>query len=244
MKLSEIPSTPPKILLYGPLGSGKTGLALSGGKKVQLIDLDMGVKTGLTLKDDWAKARMEADVIPCYEDNPSRAYAYLKFKGYLEAIAQECTKGTYPFKVLAIDSLTNWHEFCMRSILANSGQLGKPPQLQHWGLRDVEFLNTLILLKSLPICVIVTAHQAYTEVDSETVINPDLPGKRLPNNMWSKFDEVLYMKPRLMPQGKILFAVRNTSTSGITVRTRSNFPDNFNASSGLAALLKLIGYEI
>lgn len=244
MKLSEVKIKPPKVLLYGPFGSGKTCFAMTGGKYVQYLDMDEGLQSGKKLKDSFTEIRGEIDVLEAHEDDPNRALAFMKARSYIQSISEQCRKGTYPFKILVIDSLTNLHEFCMRMIMSNSGILGQKPKIQNWMMRDIEFINLCLLLKTLPIAVIVIAHQQVNVEDEVNVLTPFLPGKSLPNNFFSKFDEILYMKPRLIAGGKTSFTIHNLSTSCITARTRSNFPDKLDVSIGLLKLLEYMEYKV
>jgi len=244
MKLENAKIKPPKIILFGPYGSGKTCFSMTGGKHVQLLDMDEGVRSGFTLKDKFTSLRKEVDIIEIHESDPSKAMAFPKFKSYLESIAKQCREGTYKFKVLVIDSLTNAHEYCLRMILSYSGLMGQKPRIQDWMLRDIEFLNLCVLIKSLPIAVIVCAHQQVIEQDLTNVLTPWLPGKSLPSNMFSKFDEVLYIKPYLIAGGKTDFKIQNISTSSVCARTRSNFENNLSVDIGLIELLKLMGYDL
>ena len=244
MKLSEKKVKPSKILLFGPYGSGKSCFSTTAGGYTQVLDLDDGLESARSLKDAFTSVRAEVDVIEAHENEPDKAMAFMKARSYIASIASQCRKGTYPFKILVIDSLTNLHEYCMRMILSNSGLLGQKPRIQDWMMRDIEFLNLCITLKSLPIVVILIAHQQITEQDSINVITPFLPGKSLPPNLISKFDEVLYMKPTLVAGGKTEYRIQNVSTTSICVRTRSNFPNNLNADIGLLEILKLMGCPI
>ena len=244
MKASETKKKAPKILLFGPYGSGKTCFATTAGACTQILDLDQGLNSVLSLKDKFSTARGEVDVLEAHENEPDRALAFMKARSYIQSIASQCRKGTYPFKILVIDSLTNLHEYGMRMLLANSGLLGQKPRIQDWMMRDIEFLNICIILKSLPIAVVLTAHQQVVEQDETMVVTPFLPGKSLPPNLISKFDEVLYMKSVLVAGGLTDFIVQNVSTTSVRVRTRANFPNNFNSNEGLAKLLELMGYNV
>ncbi len=244
MKLTEQLSKPAKILLFGPYGSGKTCFVTTGGALVQVLDLDDGLGSCKSLKDKYTPVRARIDILEAHESDPAKALAFPKARSYIESISSQCRKGTYPFKVLVIDSLTNLHEYCMRMILDNSGLLGKKPRIQDWMMRDIEFLNICLVLKSLPIAVILIAHQQATVTDDTNIITPFLPGKSLPNNLFSKFDEILYMKPALVAGGKTEYRIQNISTTSICVRTRSNFPNNLNVDVGLPELLKLMGCPI
>lgn len=244
MKLSEVKTKPPKILIFGNYGSGKTLFAMTGGKYVQLIDLDEGVKSGKTFQDNFTNIRKEVDILQCYESEPKRALAFMKAQSYIQSVSEQCSVKKYPFKILVIDSLTNLHEYCMRMILANSGLLGQKPRIQDWMLRDIQFLNLFLIVKSLPIAVVVLAHQQIHLQDDTNIITPHLPGKSLPNNLISKFDEVLYIKSKLIAGGKTEYNIQNISTTSINVRTRANFKNNLNVNVGLLKLLELMDYNV
>lgn len=244
MKLSEIKLKPPKCIFYGPFGSGKTCFAATGGEVVQFLDMNEGLMSAKTLQDKWTEERKKVDVIECHEDDPTKATAFLKARSYIQSVASQCSTETYKFKILVIDSLTDLQEFCMRNILSNAGRLGKQAEIQHWQLRDIEFLNLMIIIKSLPIAVILIAHQQIVEQDGINVISPGLPGKSLPNNLFTKFDEILFFKARNTTSGKVEFLIQNTSSSSILTRTRANIKNEINVDIGLIEYLKLLGYVI
>ncbi len=249
MKLSEIKIHPPKIELFGQYGSGKTLFAMTGGKYVQLIDMDGNLSSAISFQDKFTDIRKEVDILDCTENDPTRAIAFMKARSYIQSIADQCIKGTYPFKILVMDSQTTLTESCMRMVLSNVGKLGLQPKQPQWGLRDVELANLILLIKSLPIAVLVLAHQ-MTEVvsisDKEeiNVVNPYMQGQKLPPVWNSKFDEIIYITNKTGAGNVREFYITNKPTNSIKVVTRSNFPDNFNVNNGLIELLKLMNYDV
>jgi len=236
---------PPKILLYGPPGAGKTGFVGTAGKHLQLIDLDEGTRTLATMDDKWKEERKLclAGVLECYEENPKRAIAFNKARSYLDTIFTQCYDGKYAYKVVGIDSLTTLSEYSMRSILANNAMLGKNPQLQHWGARDILLKEILINLKALPVAVVVIAHQ-HLGKDDDTQYCPAIAGKQLPPLLHSQFDEILHMRVRKAAQGKVEYIIEGTGQADCLVRTRSNFPSPYFADEGFPKLLSLMGYPL
>lgn len=236
----------PKILLYSLFGGGKTSFVATGGKEVQIIDLDDGLQSPQTLQDKWTEKRRACveNALPCHETNPRKALAFNKARSYIQSIFEQCDKNTYPFKVLVIDSLTTLSEFAMRSILDANAMLGKQPRLQHWGIRDIMFKELLIALKALPICVIVLAHQQGEGEAVDNPITPAIAGKSLPPLLHSQFDEILHARARTVAKGKTEYVVENQSSSNITVRTRYNCPNFFDMNRGLQEFLGEMGYEI
>ena len=237
---------PPKILLYGQFGTGKTMFTLTGGKRAQVIDLDDGLRSGLTYKDEWQGARIAAinNALSCHEDNPNTATAFSKAQSYIRSILDQCLAKKYPYDILVIDSLTTMSEYCMRSILNTNGMLGKNPQIQHWGLRDIAFKELLITIKAMPIVVILLAHIQSDEIDGVPTVSPAIAGKQLPPMLFSQFDEILYIKVRTIAQGKTEYIIQNQGTGSVLARTRSNFPDFYNVNNGLPKLLELMGHKL
>ena len=72
---------PPKILIYGDVGCGKTVLALTLGEGAQILDCDMGLRSGFSLQDDFTDARRAVDVKQFPETGmPKIAIAFPKMK--------------------------------------------------------------------------------------------------------------------------------------------------------------------
>jgi len=234
----------PKILMYGGAGTGKTALTLTLGSSLQIMDLDNGLMTGLTLKDQHYEQRLKVNVVSgLQETDPARGVAFMKAKNHLYAVAEACKKGTYSFDALAVDSLTALVDSAMRMIQGNSSHIGTNPQLQEYGLAFQEIENFLTIMKSLPIVVIVIAHQHEFEVDNKMNIRVAIPGRKLPGKVCSWFDEVWRMTIQNLPKGETAHVIQTKGTASTLARSRFNIPDKTDAKLGLVNILKGAGYD-
>lgn len=244
MKLSEIKKHPPKIILAGEPGSGKTAFALTLGEGTTVIDLDDGLLTGQTFKDQFFARRQQVEVKWCKEEDPGKALAFGKALSYIRGISDECLKGKPPCRAVVVDGLTVLAEMCMRSILGNANMLGKHPQLQHWGLRDLEMNNFLTTLYSLPMVVVLVTHLQQTEEEGgNTVYKIALQGKALPPQLAPKFDEIWLAKTRRGAGGKTDYTIETQGSVMFTTRSRANLPSPQDMNLGLPALLVKMGFE-
>jgi len=239
MKVSEIKLNPPKILLIGDFGTGKTALALTVGGIGQVLDLDNGLRTAMTLEDQWTKRRQDVDVKICWETDPIRALAFNKAKSYILDITNQCRSGKYPFRCLIVDSYSRLAESAVRHVMASHGGADAQPQIQHWGMAFRELENLLIHLRSLPISVIMIAHTMLTEVGGSHVYQISTPGKKLPEKIPTNFDEVWY----LQVVGKD-FVIRTRRNVSMPARSRANLADKTLANEGMIEIFRKIGFDI
>lgn len=237
MKLSEIPPKPPKFLFYGPFGGGKTAFAETLGKDLQLLDVDQGAITGLRFQDFHTSLRKEIDVIPF--PNPGLAFTDLQSK--LISIINDCNNGTYPFKAVCLDSLTSLSDVCRRQVMRNSGKTEMNIGL--WGISIDQMESIVLNLRSLPIVVILVAHETSELVDNSVQKQISIYGKNLPNKIPTYFDEVLYFASRDLGGGKSAYTIQSKSSPSIPVRTRHGVSDGFQTSLGMKELLSQIGFN-
>lgn len=247
MKLTEaVKQTPPKILLFGQAGTWKSTFSTTWGSKSQVLDLDKGLKSALMVKDKWTEERHKIDVVPCYSINPTSPSAFETAKRAIFKISQDCAINVYPFKILIIDSLTALGEESLRMILRNGGKIdasGKILEItqREWGLAINELENLLTVLRSLPIVVIVIAHELVQDVDQVTRIKAWALGSKLPDKLPTYFDEVWYA--RVTGQGDQAKGILQTrATSNVLARSRGCLKDMWEMNQGLEATLKEIGY--
>lgn len=244
MKLKDLPSHPPKILLTGDPGVGKTAFALTLGKHARVVDLDDGLRVGRSLRDGFYEARNEVDICPCWEEDPKKATAYSKARSYIGSQGSELKTAKNPIKALVVDSLTTLGEFALRSVLSNNGRLGKQPEIQDWGIRDIELQNILVALRALPIVVVLTAHLQRSTEDDTTKCTISLQGAKLPPRIPSYFDEVWVQQVRLLGGEKREYRLLTQSTNTYQARTRAGLPDGTDVNLGLPEVLRRIGYDL
>lgn len=241
-QLKDIESKVPKILIYSPAGTGKTALALSAGADTEILDMDDGVLTGQTLDDKWKEERLKVEVKQFLESDPLKAVAFKKFKNRMIKIAKECTEGKYPHKLLTVDSLTSFADGAVRYIMYNSSMLGQAPQIQHWGTAFIEIENILTLIRSLPIPVILLAHEQIKTIDKKDVTDLAVSGRNLPSKIRRFFDEVWWINVRNAAGGKVERKIQTKSTESIGCRSRWNMEDGINVNVGMRELLKRMDY--
>lgn len=242
-KLSEVKIKPPKILLYGDVGTGKTAFTLTLGDRLQVLDMDEGTLTGVTLDDKFRSRRLEVDVVSCPDPDPNKATAFGCGKAHVLKVANQAVRKAYPYDAFAIDSLTALADHAVRMVMVNSGMAGKNPQIQHWGLAFNEIENILTVARSIPGVFILIAHAMNIEIDGNTKKEIAIPGKSLPNKIARYFDEIWFAKVQNKAGGKQAFTIQTKSTASIVARSRLNIPDGIDMSLGLEEILKQGGYE-
>lgn len=244
-KLSEMQQiVAPKIVLYGEPRTGKTAWVMTGGEHVQLLDLDKGYRTGLYLKDKFLDERRKVDVISCYEDDPAKAKAFSQAQMELMRIADACLKGTYPFKVLAIDSLSALADFSLRQIMASSGGFTAKKEYQHWGIAISQIENILLILRSLPIAVVLIAHSKQKEINGVEKTVVGVFGQELPNTVVKYFDEVFYSKVVYGPSNTVQYKIQTKPTPMLVAGSRTNQGDDIDMNLGLKDTLGKMGYVL
>lgn len=256
MKLSDLPPKTPKILDWGPMGTGKTARAMTLGARAQLIDIgEEGYVTGLTLKDKFYDDRRSVDVVQFKETKlPRKAHAFEDARGHIFKVAELCQSGAFPFDALIVDSLTELARMSINQVLSNNGALGDGPQLQHYGLAFAQTKMVLDVLKSLPIVVYVIAHDqrdaivkksvdGKKEIDRKDFIEIALTGKNMPAEVPRGFDEVWYSHVRPAGGNKSSFHIQTAADELVKCRTRSQIPNMLDTTNlGMWEIIKMIGY--
>lgn len=219
MKVSELASHPPKVLIYGPAGRAKTALALTLGGRCEYLDLDDNMEVAFGLKDNLQHLRLDVNVKQFIDRDATKATAFDKFKQYVYKISAECHKKTYPHECVVVDSLTSVAVGAHRKIMASSGGTDKNPQIQHWGLILNEIENIITILRALPIRMFMIAHQMEYTDDNNTVVQIAVPGQKLPGRITRMFSEIWYVRMRAIGQGKFEFYIQTAPTTSITCRS-------------------------
>jgi len=239
-RLSEMEMDRWMILLYGPVGRGKTALALTLGKDAQVVDLDDGLRTGLTLRDEFYDSRRSVDVVQCLEKSASTATAFTLAKRHITSVVDQCNKGKYPFKYLVLDSYTAMAEAAVRKVLSDNNKLGQAIEIQHWGMAFSEIKHILLMLRVLPITVVMIAHEQARVVDKMPMVEIATPGQKMPMEVPRYFDEVWRMKIANKPGGKLGYVIQTKGTPCVTARSRSNLADGTDANLGMPKILTLL----
>jgi hypothetical protein len=247
MKISDFKPKSKIMIIYAPPGGGKTGFALTGGPLVSVADFDDGLATGLTLKDRWTPERVQVEMTQFLDPEPTKAQAWAKFKTWVRDLqVKSKLPSGLPFKVLVIDSLTQMCEACLRFITGNSGKLGKDEVTNitqpEWGLLQLEVLEMVRLLKSLPCITIFLAHQEVKELDGTSSIDVGIPTQKLPPKLIALMDEVLFLQVRTVG-GVTSRNILTKPTGAATIRSRSNLEPSIPVDKGLRYLLRQMGYD-
>lgn len=230
---------PPNIAFVGDAGSGKTALASQVGDGAYVFDFDRGMRTALTLEDQFSKFRRSVEFDSYVDLNPAFPKCYSQAKQKLREMLAN------PPKALVIDSLTGLSQavrlYTMHVTKHNAFAL---PEIQHWGMMVNEVEWFVLNARACNCLTILTAHTGLAE-DSNGInhhIISSITKNHGKNKIAWLMDEVLYMAARAVGAGKFRYSVTGRSVD-LPVRTRSGIVGDLNITDiGLEGLLKQMGY--
>lgn len=240
-KLTDLELHPPKILLMGNFGTGKTVLATTVGEIGQVLDLDNGLLSARNYIDKFTSERHKIDVKKCWEEDHKKAISYKKLLSFVNTIYDNCAAKTYDFEVVILDNFTVLADVAMQETLADAGRLGQTPQIQHWGTCFAKMQIILNVLKSLPLVVIVIAHTRRVEDGGASKYEIACPGQKLPEKVPTYFDEVWWTEV-IGTGNNVKYQLRTKPTGQMPARSRLSLPDPINQNDGMLAILETAGW--
>ena len=245
----------PKILLYGPLGKGKTAFVGQAGSQGIVMDFDAGYRTIATMDDKWTKLRQltclavrDPDADPpqtFFENDEAKPGAYKAARGYLVSLHSWCFKNpTKRPKLLIVDSFTGLAYAVKSEVLKNSGHEGQPPTQPEWGVIFNELENYLRLFSGLPCVKILVGHDYVAELEGGSSLLKFLcTGKKFPGHVLGFFDDVFYAKIKKGVGAEITYTLTSKSSAAYDARTRTQFKSDWNMDDGLWPFLEKLGYS-
>ena len=247
MQVGEMQAKPPKILLWGDIGTGKTALALTLGEGALCYDLDDGVMTGATLKDKWYDDRRKVEVRQFIEKEPhKKAIAFNQVKQSIISLANEFNAKTAKWTAVILDSISTLADMAVAQIMSNSGTPNAAPQIQHWGLAFSEIQQVLAMLRILPVPVVMIGHEQTKTIgsglDADTKLELAINGKNMPSKIMRYCDEIWYMKVKAAAGGKVTYNILTNANPTVPARSRGQIPNNTDTACGMWELIRLSGY--
>ena len=248
MKVKEIDSIilrGPSMLLYSPIGIGKTGFVSQAGDRGFCFDCDDGLRTAKHLVDKFSDARMELEFETFFDTGRGTVF-YPKAKKLLIDMHNQIAKKVIEQKeIYILDSMTGLVKLVKNLVKSASKHPDRNPSQEEWGIIINEVENFMALFRALPGVKIVTGHDNPIE-DADGIVRYKFacPGKKLPTDILGLFDDVFYGQVVNRAGGVKERVLTSQSTAAIEVRTRSDFKGSWPFDSGLIELLTKLKYPI
>ena len=237
--LSDMKPAHPKILIYGPPGAGKTLFAATLGAGLHVLDFDGGLGSCLTFQDAHTSARKSIEYTDCREKSPMSATGFSQAQGFMAKASQ--FKGT----AIAIDSFTAMAEGALRQAhVAEGGKMSHSGfTISQYGKAFFAIEQFIMALRTAPVTVVAVFHQMEFLIDDQQHLTMAIPGQKLAPKIPIHFDEIWYLKPRLV-SGKMKYAIQTKASPSITARSRYQIPNHTPVDAGLPKILSDAGVSL
>jgi len=238
MKASDLTNTPPKVVIVGEAGCGKTALISQAGSGSYMFDFDDGMRTAQTLEDKFSSLRRSTEFDIYRDPNPADPVMWVRAKS---KIAELISK---PPRAICIDSLTGLAQSAM--LYTMKTQKGDPfaiPKLPDYQAMVKEVDKFIILALAVKCPLLMSAHIGIADMDNYSIpIINSITKPHGRNRISWLMDEVLYMECRDVGQGKLGYFLSGRKPN-LPVRTRSGFGNNVSVmDKGLALIFESLQY--
>lgn len=205
-----------KALISGPVGTGKTRLAITCRRPILFDSFDPGGTT--TIRDEIAQGWIIADTRWEEEDskNPKMWDAWCKEMDRRQKGGLFDQIGTY-----YLDSATTWTDAAMNLTVKKAGRPGGYPYQNDFMPTMNMIENAIREITSLPCDAIITAHEDIDkdEVTGRIRVGPNFVGKTARQKLPALFDEI-YVTQAKETSGSVQFSLLTRSTGFYFARTR------------------------
>jgi len=238
--LKDYNPSPPKVLLAGEMGTGKTLLATTPGARALVLDLNNGLTSCRLFKDKFTADRLSCEVKQCWELGKPGA-AFSRTLAYVQEFAKKPSH-----EMLVIDGLDDLADGALASILVNASKWDEKSvdkvTRTEWGAAIALVERVMYRIKSLPTVVVMTAHTKLVEVDGNLRTALAVYGRNLGGKLEGMFDEVWCTKVTGSGAAR-KFLLQTISTGGIKCKTRHQLQNDTDMNLGLVEILSRVGYK-
>ena len=236
-------NAPPKILLHGDSSNGKTAL-ISQLSNAYLMDLDGGMLTALSLKDDFSKYRQTIEFDIFKDKSFKNPQGWNTFYAKLLGISEAVHSKKWKYDALCIDSMTGIAQVIKHFVMfSKTGNALAEPERNHWGMMVNCMESVCSIIMTLDIPVFLTAHDCTVITDDDVTYKvlgiTKNHGEKIP---WM-FDEVWLAQIKKKGQTRC-FTISGIGTASRLAKTRMNLgKDVDHTEIGLPGIFDLIGYK-
>ena len=253
MLLKDAVLSPPKILLLGAPGTGKTVLATTLGHRAVVLDLNNGMASARMHKDKWTVERGECEIKKCWGEGGPEAM-WKRAVGYVDSYFNAPER-----PALVVDGLSDLLESSLGNVLSFKGKWTdtNPPKAgwDEWGTAIAQIKRVMWKLRLMQNVVVVVGHTYLADVPvageklaASEKERPPLKeviscyGKSLPGDVLAGFDEVWFTRVKGFGSTR-KWMLQSVSNAGAECKSRRCLEDGSDMNLGMEGLLAKVGWK-
>ena len=215
------------ILVYGPIGTGKSSLIVTCRQPIYVFSFDPGGTKLAAMEKLESEGRAILDTQYEVED--------MKHPTAFAAFDRTCDEmdkaGAWPsIGTVAVDSLTTLCDATMNFILKKEGRAGQTPQIQDYLILQTMLGQVVRRLSALPCDFVLTGHinVIQDQLTSRIMTALAIPGRN-PEKIPVLFDEVLYSDVTVDAKKNVTYRLQLQGDGKHRTSTRRFSGDNFES---------------